>query len=74
MSAAISITAGFIYVAVYRDYIFLVTGITKGVSLGNPELVNWLSAAIGLFYSSMLATFLVTFLILWFKPPSTIRL
>ncbi|MGC9094152.1 MAG: hypothetical protein ACP5IM_00875 [Candidatus Bathyarchaeia archaeon] len=67
MTVLTSITAGFVYIAVYRSYLLLVTGITR-VAIGNPELANWSSAIIGVLYSIMLTTTLATLLILWLRP------
>jgi hypothetical protein len=64
----ISITTGCIYVAVWRNYVQLISGVER-VSLGNPYLSNIMSASIGVLYSAMLIVVLIIVLKLWLQKP-----
>ena len=64
----ISIATGCIYVAVWRNYVQLISGVER-VSLGNPYLSNIISASIGVLYSAMLMAVLIIILKLWLRKP-----
>jgi len=62
----ISIATGCIYVAVWRNYVQLISGVER-ISLGNPYLSNIISASIGTLYSAMLMAVLIIVLKLWLR-------
>jgi hypothetical protein len=64
----ISIATGCIYVAVWRNYVQLISGVER-VSLGNPYLSNIISASIGVLYSATLIVVLIITLKLWLRRP-----
>ncbi|MEM5866810.1 MAG: hypothetical protein QXG39_02710 [Candidatus Aenigmatarchaeota archaeon] len=64
--AAISVATGFIYVAVWRNYLRLISGVEK-VTIGNPYLSNIAGAFIGTLYSALLIVILMITLRLWFQ-------
>lgn len=60
------ISAGFIYVATWRTYLLLVSGV-EAVQLGNPWFTNLVNALLGVAYSAVVATAFIVTCELWFK-------
>jgi hypothetical protein len=60
------ISAGFIYVATWRTYLLLVSGV-EAVQLGNPWFTNIVNALLGVAYSAVVATAFIVTCELWFK-------
>jgi hypothetical protein len=63
---AMSIATGFIYVALWRNYLQLISGL-EIVAFDNPYLSNIGCAFIGTLYSALLIMILMITLKLWFK-------
>jgi len=63
---AMSIATGFIYVALWRNYLQFISGVEIAV-FNNPYLSNIACAFIGILYSTLLIMILTIILKLWFK-------
>jgi len=60
------ISAGFIYVATWRSYSLLASGV-QAAQLGSPSFTNLVNALLGVAYSAVVATAFIVTCELWFK-------